>query len=378
MKLAIISHTEHYTAENGNIVGWGPTVTEINHLLEVFEEIWHVAMWHEGEAPKSALPYDSPNIHFVAIPAVGGLGLSVKLVILLQAPKTLNVIRRILKEVDCFQFRAPTGIGSYVVPYLSWYSRKPGWFKYAGNWNQAQPPLGYRWQRWLLQQQSRTVTINGHWPEQPKHCLSFENPCLTLTEVEAGRLRCAQRVLPERWTFCYVGRIESAKGVGRILEAFGSLSADVQREITAVHLVGEGAALEEYRVLSDTIDVPIVWHGSLAREQVFDIYKQSDVFLMPTTASEGFPKVIAEAMNFGCLPMVSQVSAISQYVQHERQGWVLDTVSISNIQKAIGEVMELTAATYQGYIEEAHKLAGPFTYAHYNQRVRDISAGFKI
>ncbi|RMH12405.1 MAG: capsular biosynthesis protein, partial [Gammaproteobacteria bacterium] len=53
MKLAIISHTEHYL-RNGQIVGWGPTITEINHLTEIFEEIWHVAVFKEEPAPPSA------------------------------------------------------------------------------------------------------------------------------------------------------------------------------------------------------------------------------------------------------------------------------------------------------------------------------------
>ena len=38
MKLAIISHTEHYKLPDGSIVGWSPTVNEINHVLEIFDE----------------------------------------------------------------------------------------------------------------------------------------------------------------------------------------------------------------------------------------------------------------------------------------------------------------------------------------------------
>ncbi|OMP31178.1 glycosyltransferase [Mangrovimonas sp. DI 80] len=378
MKLAIISHTEHYTSEDGNIVGWGPTVNEINHLLEVFEEIWHVAMWHKGIPPKSTLPYQSKKVHFVAIPAVGGQGLYAKLDVLWQAPKTLAVIYSTLKQVDCFQFRAPTGIGAYTLPFLSWYSQKPGWFKYAGNWNQATPPLGYRWQRWWLQRQSRTVTINGRWPSQPEHCQTFENPCLTQTDVKEGDLWTRQRGLPKRWTFCYVGRIEGAKGVGRILEAFRALDEEMCSKIEALHLVGEGTALETYKSLAKNIEVPVVWHGSLDREQVFQIYRKSDVFLMPTTASEGFPKVIAEAMNFGCLPIVSKVSAITQYVQHRKQGWVLGNVEITSVLNTMTELMRLSPEEYTAHIVEVHKVALPFTFEYYNQRIRDITAGFKI
>ncbi|WMI69863.1 glycosyltransferase [Mangrovimonas sp. YM274] len=376
MKLAIISHTEHYTADDGRIVGWGPTVTELNHLLEVFEEIWHVAMWHDGSAPKSALPYEPYKIHFVPIPTVGGYGLGAKLSILWQAPKTLAIIRQTLKQVDCFQFRAPTGIGVYVLPFLSWYRQKPGWFKYAGNWNQDKPPLGYRWQRWWLKQQTRTVTVNGHWPKQPKHCLSFENPCLTQEELKEGLLWSGNRSIPRRWTFCYVGRIEDAKGVGRILEALKTLEPNYRSRIACVHLVGEGKSLDAYRLQANDCEIPILFHGALSRKEVFGIYKESDVFLMPTTASEGFPKVIAEAMNFGCIPMVSQVSAITQYVEDQKHGWILENVEMASLHSALKDMMSLSSETYLDYVSECHEQVGPFSFKYYNDRIRSISAGF--
>ena len=83
----------------------------------------------------------------------------------------------LLGHIDYFQFRAPTGIGVYVIPFLTLYTKTPGWFKYAGNWNQNPAPLGYRIQRRFLKKQNRIVTINGSWDNQPKHCLTFENPC---------------------------------------------------------------------------------------------------------------------------------------------------------------------------------------------------------
>ena len=41
--LTIISHTEHFKNVNGEIVGWEPTVREINHLSNIFDLVYHVA-----------------------------------------------------------------------------------------------------------------------------------------------------------------------------------------------------------------------------------------------------------------------------------------------------------------------------------------------
>src|SRR5690554_7114217 len=86
MKLAIISHTEHYSDADGNIVGWGPTISEINHLARDFDMIYHVAFLYEGSPSPSALPYTEKNIRFVPLKPVGGSGLINKLKIVGNAP----------------------------------------------------------------------------------------------------------------------------------------------------------------------------------------------------------------------------------------------------------------------------------------------------
>ena len=140
MKLAIISHTEHYRNEEGDIVGWGPTITEINHLLDRFEEIYHVAFFHEVTPPPSSIAYQSDRVKFVALPPSGGRSLREKFTVISNFPKTLSIVNNVLKKVDFFQFRAPVGIGVYLIPYLTYRVKKKGWFKYAGNWAQENAP----------------------------------------------------------------------------------------------------------------------------------------------------------------------------------------------------------------------------------------------
>ena len=115
MRVAIISHTQHYKNSQGEIVGWGPTIKEINHLSESINSIIHIAPFHKENPPNSALPYDAKNITFLALKSSGGKGLN-KLSILITAPYNLYKIIKGIKDVDYIQFRAPTGIGIYVLP----------------------------------------------------------------------------------------------------------------------------------------------------------------------------------------------------------------------------------------------------------------------
>jgi len=367
--LTIISHTEHYLSADGTVLGLGSTVTEINELLALFDEITHIAMLHDSIPPANALPYRSDAITFVPIPAVGGSKLRDKLAILPQIPHIIGILKKQLKTSDCFQFRAPTGIGVFVIPYLMFFNEGKGWFKYAGNWKQAHAPLAYRFQKWLLEGQSRNVTINGFWEDQPAHCLSFENPCLTQEEVQEGQKFIEQKKLKPPYDFCFVGRLEAAKGVDILLNAFMNLKAHERSKIGTIHLVGDGSRMDYYKTKVATSDLQFRFHGILSRTDVKDIYKHCHAIVLPS-ASEGFPKVIAEALNFGCLPIVSDVSSIGHYIHHGTNGFLLKRIDEDGLREALERFLNLTEKDYNRMICSSANLIQKFTYAWYLERLQ--------
>lgn len=366
MKLAIISHTEHYYTKEGELVGWGPTISEINHLAKDFEEIIHLAFLHDVEAPPSSLPYLKSNVEFVALPPSGGKTLKGKTSILTNLPKTLKIIAKVLQRVDVFQFRAPVGIGVYVIPYLN-KSKKKGWFKYAGNWNQQNAPAGYAIQRKLLKNQDRIVTINGKWPNQPKQCLTFENPCLTKDERVEGLEVMRQKNYINPFEMCFVGRLEDAKGVQRIIDAVEN-SKDVG-VIKKVHMIGDGEQRLEYEKQVEEKNLPIQFHGFLTREKVFEIYRNAQFLLLPSTASEGFPKVIAEAMNYGCIPIVSDVSSIGQYI-NTTNGFIVNPTTSAKLADIFKELNTIGQEDLQKKAEKAYLVSEAFTFENYRKRIQ--------
>ena len=371
MKLAIISHTEHYKSSEGTIVGWSPTVNEINHLSHYFESVAHVAMFHSVKAPLSVMPYAQANIHFVKLPTLGGRSIWSKVWLILNIPLVLYRVHKVLKQVDVFQLRTPTGIAIFLIPYVTLFSKKKGWYKYAGNWNQKHPPFGYRLQRWLLKKQSRCVTINGRWKNQPSHCLTFENPCLTDEDIRDGKSVRSQKTLGRKISFCYVGRLETPKGVGRIIEAFNNLNDQSKARVDEVHFVGDGIERHHFESIAESSDINFVFHGFLDRDAVFNIYKKSHIFLMPTTASEGFPKVIAEAANFGCIPVVSGVSAIAQYIVHNENGFIIRPISSQGLLEQLRAIFEMDDKTFSEFLKKNEDFVKRFTFEYYISKIRN-------
>lgn len=367
MKLLILSHTEHYTNTDGDIVGWGPTISEINFLATQSTHVYHMAFYFNDEAPPSALPYTQKNITFIPLKPVGGKGILDKLKIVYQAPKILWKVHKALQKVDAFQLRTPTGIGVFLIPWFTLVVRKKGWYKYAGNWKQDPAPLGYSLQRFFLKKQRRIVTINGMWPKQLSHCLSFENPCLIEEERKLGsKIIDAKNYNKEAFTFCFVGRLEDAKGVQRILDAIALLPN--KKILNEIHFIGNGPQHQDYKKQCEALKIPATFHGFLARDAVFEIYKKSEFLVLPSTASEGFPKVIAEAMNFGCIPIVSNVSSIGHYI-NTKNGFVLKDVSPEKLAEVFQEATNSSELVLKAKADQGYLTAKLFTFQRYCDRI---------
>ncbi|MCY7362132.1 MAG: capsular biosynthesis protein, partial [Ignavibacteria bacterium] len=217
MKLVIISHTPHYK-KNGVIVGWGSTITEVNHLTKLFSEIYHIAPLHNEAAPDSSLAYESEKIKFIPISIYGGVNLKNKLSVLTTAPGNLKTISSVLKKSgsnDWIQFRAPTAMGVYVIPYLSFFRKSKLWVKYAGNWNMDNPPLSYKFQKWWLENnfQNSKVTINGYWEGQKSHIINFQNPCMDSEELLKAKEKSKSKNFDGKLSICFVGALSKNKGV---------------------------------------------------------------------------------------------------------------------------------------------------------------------
>ena len=374
MNLLIVSHTEHYFQEN-KLVGWGPTVREINHLCTSYSKIYHIACLYENQsAPKSSLPYENQNIKFVPIKPSGGKRLLQKVSALKEVPYVIRKVEKYLNKVDAVQIRVPTGFANYLLPWLSVKRpHVPVWVKYAGNWAQDHPPLGYQFQRWWLIQNylKCKVTINGKWSEQPPHCISFENPCLDQEERQAGLQVLNTKQFEPPYRACFIGRIESAKGVGRILEAANELS---RKGIKEINFIGEGPRLNHFIEESGKISsLAIHFYGALPRNEVAEVLKKSHFLLLPSTASEGFPKVIAEAWNYGVVPIVSNISAIPHYVSDSNGYlWKPGTGSFPEYLKKL----DITSEEYFSKARRGYQKANAFTFSHYANRIeKDI---FKI
>ena len=362
-KLVIISHTEHYI-EEGIPKGWGPTVHEINHLANHWEEVVHVACLYNEKPPLSSVAYNQSNITYVPIPAYGGNTFFKKMNILFKMPGIIRTVKKNLLGATEVQLRVPTAMGLFLLPLFTWIWKREYtfWVKYAGDWEQERPPRSNGWQRWFLQKKwiNFPVTINGFWPNQAQHCFSFENPCLTKLNIKEGAKIADNKKFEPPFILTFVGRIDHVKGVDRVLNALATIPKEKIKEI---HIIGDGPNKISCELQAKNLDLTVQFHGYLDRPTVHHYLAKSHFFMLPSS-NEGFPKVIAEAACYGTIPVVSNVSSIKHYLNDEN-GFVWDLKGKVTYSEVVKDALETSSEELLLKAKKIQELAKLFTFDHY-------------
>ncbi len=366
-KLVVISHTAHQYLPDGSLVGWGPTVAELNYLSQFWGELVHVACIEPYTNNPSLQPYLNKNILFNQIPSFGGITGLHKLSVFYHAPQIIWQILKSLKGATHVQIRVPMGIGVYVLPLFLFIPRKfILWVKYANNWGHVSNSLGYRFQRWFLGKNllKCKVTINGFWPNQPEHCLSFENPCITQEQFEKGQtieksFDCKLRVV-------FAGRIEEAKGIDLLMEVLKVLPQDRFEEWV---FIGEGPLKEPLMKLCFEFGIPSKFPGFFSQSEVHKYLEMADILVLPSK-SEGFPKIVAEAWNYGVITLVSPVGSLPHYINNRKNGFMMQEVSKGSLLQAFNDLLKCSTTQQKEISENGHSMAYKFTFHNYYQKLQ--------
>lgn len=363
----------HYLRDT-TVVGWGPTVQEIDQLATLFDEVRHLGCLHPETAPDSALPYRSCNVTFLPLPPAGGDRLKDKLGILSYAPTYIRQIRQELPKADVVHVRCPANIPLIAIILLALTQQpKLRWVKYAGNWQpEGREAWSYRFQRWWLRHNLHrgVVTINGVWAGQPPHVHSFVNPCLSEEELQEGRRLAENKVMERPLRLLFVGNLSTAKGVHHALKAL-RLALD-RGEHALMEFIGDGPERPAFEQMAHDLNLcdSVQFHGWVPRSELSAYYGRAHLLLLPSR-TEGWPKVLSEAMAFGVVPLASAVGSIPQYLSEAQTGRAIPAEAVERYADAVLEYAsrpEMWKREAQNGLTAAER----FSYRNYLEAVRAL------
>ena len=364
--LLIISDTKLQQRENC-FFGFNSVVLELEVFSKLFGEIVWVGSDYSNFSSDSSLLSVPPKIKVVCLPIIGGKTMIAKLVSIIGGFKYFYCILKLLPKVDVIHVRGPNAVSFLSLIIAPFFKKKTWWFKYANNW--VDPKAGFTWrlQRFLLKKYKfAKVTVNGKWPEDAEHIIAFENPCIRQLDVKTP----IQKSNDGKVNFLYVGRIEKEKGIKVVIDFLKQLSQAEREKIGKFQIIGDGPE-SEYLIEKIEGDYLVNYWGSQSKEFVVEKMKESHFLLLPTVASEGFPKVIAEAWANSCLPIVSDVSCIAQYVKDAENGYLVDHLNLAcSFNEKAKAALDCGDTHFQLMVSKALMNINIFSYEHYRKQIQ--------
>jgi glycosyltransferase involved in cell wall biosynthesis len=166
----------------------------------------------------------------------------------------------------------------------------------------------------------------------------------------------------------FVGYLSCAKGVDRVIEIARRLSAkSLDFRLTFVGDGPERSRLEEI-VNKNSMGDRVHFTGWQPITALHQYYRKAHLFIFPSK-SEGWPKVLSEAMAHGVVPLASDVGSIKEILVETGAGRAF---SLGNNQLYIDAIFEY-AQDPQLWKDTSLKginAAKKFTYEHYLSDVK--------
>lgn len=367
--LLVISDTGMYT-KNSDVFCFEPVLIELNYMLQLFNQIYWIGFERKDQINnKSYSKIKSNKIKVKMLPAVGGKRIKDKFKILKSYPYIYKTIHQHIKDIDHIHLRAPSNPALIGAASCFLYPKKTFWFKYAGSWIDK-APFFYSFQRIIFKKLATAkknvrLTINGDYEDHPR-IFNFQNPCINKEDFVNGKKIVTEKKIIDKYKLCFIGNLTSKKGVDNLLLALKTnKSID---HIESIDLIGDSSFKDHFISVSENIEIPSYFHGFLDKKEIFKILSKSHIIILPSQ-SEGFPKVISEGMNFGCLPVVSAVSCVPQIIQHNKNGFLLYKNTPYEINQVLEQLKKISNIEYYDIVKKNQEFCYMFTYENYIDRI---------
>ncbi|MEO7158285.1 MAG: glycosyltransferase family 4 protein, partial [Vicinamibacterales bacterium] len=226
----------------------------------------------------------------------------------------------------------------------------------VGDYEALLPHLPYRgikkslfgayvaFEEWALRHMvSRVLTFTNGAALRRKHELHgqriVETKTTTLSLQDIGSRADVAQSGPIR--ALTVSRIDPRKGLRALPGAIATLVADgidVRLDIVGptIGLIGddERAAIAreaDARGVGDRVTLV----GAVPLDRLMPLYRDYDIFILPTQPGEGIPRVLLEAMANGLPIVTTNVSGITSLVTHEANGLLIADASAAAVAAAV-------------------------------------------
>jgi glycosyltransferase involved in cell wall biosynthesis len=300
-----------------------------------------------------------------------------------QLPGIYSRLRAWVEQCDVIHLRVPTPAGIFAFR-LAAARRKPVFLLVVGDYEALLPHLGYRgikkalfrayvsFEEWALRHMTtRALTFANGAALRDKHeqqaARVFETRTTTLSDADI--VSRTDTCGGARIRLLTVSRIDPRKGLRALPALVAELAAagrDVSIDIVGptIGLIGESerdaiAAEAERLGVADRV----VLAGPVPLDRLWSLYRDFDIFVLPTRPGEGIPRVLMEAMASGLPVVTTNVSGIASLVTDGENGLLVPEALPEPLTAAVRRLIA-DSALRQRLIQGGYHTARAHTLEH--------------
>ena len=322
MNFLILSHV-HHVKKGGRFFAYGPYVREMNIWTKFFTSVTILApLSQDREINPIEIAYEHNNIRFIPVKEINLTSWKGRFQTLVSLPGIIAKIISAMRSTDHIHLRCPGNMGLLGAILLYFFPSKNKTAKYAGNWDpESTQPYTYKLQKKLISNpgfaKKMKVLVYGGWPHQSQNIVPFFTFSYSENEPQIDFREPLSS--ENKLQLLFVGALVYGKNP--------LMAAEVARILKAQNLnfkltfCGEGDQMEPLRQFAkeNNLTEEVELCGNLPSEALKEKYKTSH-FLIFLSDSEGWPKVVAESMYFGCLPITTPVSCVPYMLGNGERG----------------------------------------------------------
>ncbi len=311
-------------------------------LSKLFDAMTLIVPCSTQSSSAGEIPLEGHNISIVPLSMPAGRGLSRKLRLVFWLLRNSPVIFRELLKADAVHAPIPGDIGT-IGMLLAFAFRKPLFVRHCGNWLKPVTTAEYFW-KWFMQKYagSKRVMLATGGSKEPASRTNAAIEWIFATSLSEDELQSCKQIrelrVASRARLIIVCRQDREKGTGVVIQSLPLILKDFPD--VSLDVVGEGDSLAEFKSLAGQLGVSnrITFHGRVDHAAVISLLKQADLFCYPTQASEGFPKVVLEALACGLPVVTTRVSVLPELMQ-AGGGQLLEEPTSTAVAEAVCQIL---------------------------------------
>jgi glycosyltransferase involved in cell wall biosynthesis len=382
MHLAVFSHKLCWPS-NGSSATYvtdGGFPLQMEAISELFSSTNIVVPCESSGELVGLSPLDGKNLNVVPLSVPRGKGFQRKLDMARWLFKNGWIILSEVRRADAVHSPIPGDVGT-VGMIVALLLKKPLFVRHCGNWF-VQRTVAERFWKWTIERFAggRSVMLATGGASEPPSRRNANVRWVFSTSLRSDQILDAKprQLNPDGdLRMIIVCRQEEKKGTDVVIASLPLVLKHFPR--TTLDVVGGGSLLTSLKQQASFLglDDRVIFHDKVEQARVVELLRKAHIFCYPTSASEGFPKVVLEALASG-VPVIATKVSVLPHLIGSGCGVLLDEATPAALAAAIREICS-DDAKYYSMSNKAIEAASEYTLENWRDYIGEVLRdGWKV